>query len=528
MEGYNLPLIYKPIRQFMYPNESTIDPKVDNEFTSVIGGQTCIAYRFLVYDLQDNLIKTASVETKTPTKIYYRIVNVDFGRDRLMIDTNDLTNGQAFQFVTDGKLPEPLVTNKTYYIGNIDLGIFNVFTSKDDALNNKNMINIMTSGDGNHGIQITAPLYNGDTLIIPLEKNKLTAGNTYKWQVELFANDLAVKSVDITNNTLQITNHNLVTGDTVFVSAGTLPNPLKEYTTYYVRKIDNNTIALYSNIEAARNDAARIDITTAGTNVIVSNIAISEQIIFLVYDPPIVEFKSTTITRQSHKFKPIYTHPQGIMIENYTVFIRSENNPDLITTSGLQENIKLEYTFDGLLAGTVYDVKFVINTKARQTYETRWTPFKVEYDAPEFGMIPDAVNDEYHSCIVVSWPKAVQITGEPSGDLEFVNNFIYEGNVGLRMKPNTKVEFNDLEIRKGSMPPMFWWSPNCPEFTGTIMRCENTNTGGYIEIGYNGVSFYRIINGIKFNNAPLPISNKTLYMIGMTKEELIVNVIGNR
>ena len=109
--------------------------------------------------------------------------------------------------------------------------------------------------------------------------------------------------------------------------------------------------------------------------------------------------------------------------------------------------------------------------------------------------------------------------------MEFVDNFVKIGNYGLKMHPYSYLTYSNLDIQLGSSPPMFWWNPNSDNFTGVIMRCENSLTGRYIEIGYNGTNFYRIIDGITFNNAPLPISKNIVYMIGITRNELIVNVV---
>ena len=522
-----MPFIYKPIRQFMQPNETTIDPKIRNRFSLVIGGQLCIAYRFRVFDLQNNLISSASTE-KTNTTVTYEITSINLLQDMFVIASNNLNNGDAVQFLTDGVLPSPLTEDTTYYVGNVEYGRFNVFTTKDDALNNENKIDILDEGEGNHSIFTETPLYDGETLNIYVEANTLEAGNTYKWQVELYANDLQVTNVNIEDDTLTIPNHNLVTGDMVYISATTLPTPITAYTVYYVRKIDNNTIALFSYIEGARNDAGRIDLTDAGADVIVSNIAISEQIVFSVYDNPVVVFDSQVITQQAFTFKPSYSHPQGVMISSFTAYLRPENNPDAVIDSGLQENVRLEYTFDGLLSGTVYDVKFIINTKVDQVYETEWVPFEVDYITPNLGLSPTVTNNEQRASIDMKWSGIKQIIGDMVGQSEFIDDFINPGNTGLKLYPDSYLTFSNLNIERGSSPPMFWWNPVSADFTGRIMRCENTLTGEYIEIGYNGVNFYRIINGGEpINNAPMILHPEFLYMIGMTEHDLIVNVVAN-
>ena len=113
------------------------------------------------------------------------------------------------------------------------------------------------------------------------------------------------------------------------------------------------------------------------------------------------------------------------------------------------------------------------------------------------------------------------------GEYEWVDPFVRERNIGLKLFSDSYLVFSDLDIHKGSSPPMFWWNPCEARFTGVILRTENTNTGEYIEIGYNGVNFYRDINGIVFNNARQDLNPDLLYQIGMTHDELIVTIIGN-
>lgn len=522
-----MPFIYKPIRQFMSPNEQVIDPAENNTFSLIVNGQICTSYRFQIYDMQNNLISNASTE-KTNTTMQYVIRSISIVQDTVITAASNLVNGQSIRFTTDGTLPAPLEENTIYYVGNFNIGMFNIFTSYEDAIANTNHVDITTEGIGHHSIIVEAVLYNGETLDIVLPADLLTAGNTYKWQVELFAMQLDVTDVDTSEYTLTIPNHNLVTGDTIYVFGDTLPSPLTEYTTYYVGKIDNNTIALFNYVEGARNDAGRIEITTAGTNVTVFNVAKSEQIVFDAYNMPVVTFESQTITSQSFTFKPEYVHPQGVMISNFIAYISSFEDNTLPEDSGVQENIKLEWTFDGLLSGNTYSVKFIITTKVGQVYETEWVQFPVEYSTADIGIVPEVTNNPELSSVDLGWSGIVQITGELQGNIDYLQNYGIEGNYGLELKDDTSVVFNNLNIQKGSMPPIFWWTPNSTGFTGPIMRCENTTTNEYIEIGYNGISFYRNINGIEFDNAPSTLNTDYVYFIGMTSDELLVRIIGNR
>ena len=817
-------LIYKPIRQFMTPNDETIDPKEDNTFQCIINGQRCIAYRFRVYDMQNNLYTKASTDREGALK-RFPILDINVIRDEFLIGTNELSNGDEIRFHSDDILPEPLKEDTPYYVGNFNFGIFKVYETKEDALNEENEVNILSLGSGNPEVIFPTILYNGDNLDIVVEKDIFEAGNDYKWQVDLYAKDMnleffkyrvvsidtsantwnvydangshtgdpvsvfatktwptnteknktyyirkkvetstegyTVLSVNISDNTLNIgqnhelkngdavkvtstgelpggltadtlyyvrkktitdetierdeyiylydteahakdtaktdglidltnagsgtitvrgdnpvvylydtyehavdttkttglidvnsagegdiylltgiatsKNHNLTTGDTVYLETDSvLPMPFETYHLYYVRKIDVDKIALFNYIEGARNDAGRIvpydlggeanttdstatvkdfekktdngnyilihlnedvpvdasdlqlewiadDGTTTGKiavgknatidgysctftsftygigtsetqeikvtvdkaftentlinislwklyykgrqNFRMSNVVVSEQIPFLVYDRPTITLETTTIDRQSYTFVPTYSHPQEVGISSFEAFLMTD---DLVQeTSGLQEGKKLEWTFDGMLSGNTYYVKFVIHTNVNQTYDTGYIPFSVEYLSPDLGISPTVENLENMSAINMQWSGIKQIIGDMYGEYEWVDPFVREGNIGLKLFSDSYLVFSDLDIHKGSSPPMFWWNPCEAGFTGVILRTENTNTGEYIEIGYNGVNFYREINGIVLNNARQDLNPDLLYQIGMTQEELIVTVIGN-
>ena len=66
-------LIYKPLRQFMRPNNVVIDPnnEDDNTFSLIVDGQICSAYRFVVYDLHGNINTSISTDLVTINEPLY-------------------------------------------------------------------------------------------------------------------------------------------------------------------------------------------------------------------------------------------------------------------------------------------------------------------------------------------------------------------------------------------------------------------------------------------------------------------------
>lgn len=226
-------LIYKPLRQFMRPCDTVIDPKnkEENVFSLTVDGQICTAYRFVVYDLRGNI-------------------------------NDSLTTGL---------------------------------------------------------VELDTPLYDGDTLEHEVSPNSFTAGETYRWQVCLLASKMAVESVDATEKTYKVANHNLVTGDSIFVfSSGSLPAELTAWKLYYIRRIDKDNIALFEYIDGAKNDAGRVEVTAPadGATLSIYNGVQSEHIVFDVYDSPTLSLTSEEITGHEYTWKPEYSHPQGVMVNH--------------------------------------------------------------------------------------------------------------------------------------------------------------------------------------------------------------------
>ena len=530
-----MPFIYKPLRQYMTPNDTTIDTAIDNVFDTIINGSQCVGYRFLVYTMQNDRVTNASSNLMENTYKYYVVTNINTANNTITVSTNDLQDGDAITLETTGTLPSPLRVGQTYYIGDFLFGRFSVYNTQTEAITGTNPIDITDVGVGYQTVRVQSDLYNGESLSVTVPANTLEPGNNYKWQIELFANRFNTNASS-GNSSITATNHNLSTGDMVYIinsAEGTNVAGFTCYYIYYVRKIDKDHLALFNNIEGARNDAGRVT-PNATTMLTMSNVAISEQVPFDAYDAPTLTLESVTITQQSHTFRPVYYHPQGVMIQNFRALMRnggglqrSENVPtsEQERDSGLQENIRLEWTFDGLLSGNVYLVKFIVTTKTDQIVETDWVNFPVDYPTPDLGVAPEATNHPEISAVILEWAGIVQVVGDNVGEMDFVPNFGVVGNWGLKMEPYSRLIFSNLDIRLGSSPPMFWWQPTNSNFRGVIMRTENSLTGDHIEVGYNGTNFYKEVNGIVFNNAPMTISNTNIYFIAVTLDELFITSI---
>lgn len=494
-----MPFIYKPFRQTMSPNNITLNPAVSNTFYVNINGQICNGYRFRIFDMNNTLIVGAST-------------------------------------------------------------------------------NLVT---------LSSPLYDGDTLEIAVGSGLLTAGNQYKWQVDLYSTFTTVSAVSTANDTLTVANHNLLTGDIVFIkSSTTLPTAysyapawvvdtsyvigekvfyttnstyytckadhtsslsilptnatywdatpavgLLGYTKYYIRVVDKDTVSLFENVEAARNNQGVLDLTTTGSGTIqISNVAISDEMPFMVYNIPTVSLTVSTLTSQSYEFVPTYTHTQGVLVNKFQAFLYDADSV-LIDSSDLIYSSNVRYTFNGFLSGTVlvpryYGIKFIITNNAGQISDTGIITFDVLYSSPSLIISAVAENICKDSCIKVSWGNLIQISGDLVGHADYLDNYLTLGGYGLSLDSGTTLDYVGVEMLVGGTLPFFMWQPLSITFTGLIAEFENSTTTENIKIYYDGTKFYQDRGGVILNNLPLSLTLNGAYLIGVIGNELYTNLIG--
>lgn len=542
-------LIYKPARQFMTPNNVPIDPAVENEFELTVGGQICKAYRFSIFDMENNKVEDASTgRIALDSPLYYgdilkhkvsagKLVAGNAYKWQMDLYANDVEfsfevkakqyevasfsstslnyltladtsvtfeNGTEIHFECEASLeawPNNIAADKTYFLRKCSstqpAGSYYLYSSKEYATKSS------TSTTGRIKI-------GGGTLPSTGEKFYMVQGT--------FASEMSCSG-----------KHNFSTGDVVFVGGDDdkKPSAFKDFTPYYVRSINTNTIKLYDNIEGARNDAGGVTIKN-GSKAIVSNIATSEQVVFTAYNEPSFILPQSEIHQKSHVFVPQYSHPQEVMINNWTATVRTADSDDY-DTSGTVYKSKVEYEYDGMISGITYYVRFDAETNVGQKVSTGYVAFTPSYDAPQIDIAPTAKNDEFSASIAINWAGLVSVPGELStGHAVFVDDFVVTGNKALDLQPGQTLTFNNVQSAANSMPPRFWWSPNSSDFTGPIMRAKNTATGESLEIGYDGDAFYTKINNIKRTSVLRSINSEYAYLIGFVDEILNVFEVGLR
>jgi hypothetical protein len=586
-----MPFIYKPFRQTMSPQNEPINPAVNNIFSVAVNGQVCNGYRFRIFDMNNNLISAPSTNLVT--------LPVTWINDRQYL-VNDIvyytSNSKTYKCILENTSPSIWALDIAYKIG--DKVYYDVNGLYYTCIANHTSTSQLPPIETAYWEQDLTPfiptnilywtevtsgtLYDGDILNISVAKNSLEAGNQYKWQVDMYSTILTISSVDTTNDTMAITNHNLLAGDIVYIdSTGNLPTAnlwaanwsnaseiyivgdrvfyatnstyykckqqhtssdsilptnttywdvespasLTAYTKYYVRPYDKNNILLYDNIEAAKNGRGNINIITAGDGTItISNIALSDEIPFTSYSEATFELTVGTIEGQSYTFIPIYSHPEGILVNKFEAFLYNSAN-EIIDQSGETYSSNVRYFFNGFLTNETYGVRFVATNNSGQESDTGIIQFNVSYSAPNIMVSALAENICKDSCVKVSWPDIYQIYGVVDGTSQYIENYITYGWYGLHLDNNSTLTYNDVNMKVGGSLPIFLWQPDATSFVGLIAEFINSENGSYIQIGYDGNRFYQDRDGIVLNNAPLELTQNGVYLISIVDVNLYTNLI---
>jgi hypothetical protein len=427
-------VIFEPIRQLMTPQNTAVDPSVDNDFTFVVNGGTCVAYRYRVFDVNNNLVVTPST-------------------------------------------------------GRVDLG---------------------------------ATVFNGATVTETVTAGGLIAGNEYRYQFDAYGNDLTVSSIDLGTDILTVANHNLNSGDIVYIqSTATLPTGTSAFTIYYIGRISANELALYETYEAAKIDGTKVNITGAGSGTItISNIAISPQVKFFANSTPSLVLTGGTLTEQSEEFVPVYTQAESILVISFNAYLY-DSNGNLEDESGEIFSSDVRYTFTGLRSGFSYKVQFTTTNARSQTSDTGLVDFDVTYAAPSIGIQPSVTNQENRSSVLLEWDDIVQIVGSITGSSSYVPDFMSTGNTALNITSGSLLEFTGLVI-DNDQTLAFIWYPDTTGYSGDIVKLENTTSGDYLTVAYDGSKFYRDINGVIFNEPPQALVANQVYLIAITSQKLFI------
>jgi hypothetical protein len=251
------------------------------------------------------------------TVTFNAVSSVDETAHTITFVGHGLLTGDAVLYNSNGGTPVGGLTNGvTYYAIKVDVDTFKLASSQNNAFSNSAIA--ITDGIGsNHTLKLTVPklyvsgiqtleqkvegypFYANSLLTTPDSSKSITIGPVITF------NGGSGSVVSVSANTIKLNNHPFATGDYVtYTTSGTTIQGMVSGTSYYVIRVDSNTIRLATSLANANNSVA-VDITGLGTGT-------SHKLTYIgsdAIDPPTVEKYSGRI----------------IFVENRNALTRSTN-----------------------------------------------------------------------------------------------------------------------------------------------------------------------------------------------------------
>lgn len=169
-------LIYQPNEIFMSPNNTAVDPSVDNDFDTIIDGKFCIAYNLFIYDTENTQVyttnrvdistlyddETLSVTIPSSTltageeyswkiRLYANdvtISSIDTGTDILTASNHGFVTGDLVVFQATTTLPTGITAHTPYYVRKLSSSTFAVYETNVAARTNGTKLDITSAGSG--------------------------------------------------------------------------------------------------------------------------------------------------------------------------------------------------------------------------------------------------------------------------------------------------------------------------------------------------------------------------------------------
>ena len=265
------------------------------------------------------------------------------------------------------------------------------------------------------------PLYNGDTLYIPIPTSYLSNGNDYKWYVYLYQDSA---NMLITNGIVQS-----VTSDTNFViqqNINIMPGMYFKY--------GNSSIEISSyNAEtgAIILASAPSNTITAGTQYSIYSdfIKTSPEYVLYTRTKPTVEITNApvTLTTRSYTFNATYSQAEGEpMIRHFWRVgtpIGDGSTYNLVYATDNIYSANLSFTYDGFKSGVEYIVELYIMSEYEDLEICASVRFNVEYNTIEYLEQPVAAVDCDKNAIKIEWVAPTEFA--PS----LIDNNIYTGAI---------------------------------------------------------------------------------------------------
>lgn len=193
----------------------------------------------------------------------------------------------------------------------------------------------------------------------------------------------------------------------------------------------------------------------------------------------------TTVTSKSISLISTYMQTEGISPKKFK-YIWYDNLDNIIKDTGWIFSGNLSYDFDGLDNNSSYKIECMIETLSGVIGTSGKKAFAVTYVQPSLTIVPETTLLPNLSAIKVKWSKVITRVGATTGTTSYIPNFLKDGNYGLQIDADSKLEYNftipkDFTVTNITKFPV--------GFSGIFCQLDSDYS-----IGYDGSRFY-------FNNA---------------------------
>lgn len=566
--------LYKPESHLMSPNNKTINAGTENTFSAEINGDFCRAYILhmqnsvtsLSYDGLDELIELPDTLYNGDTlniTIQSNMFNSDELRGNLnmplswnitMIGKNRNITGNT-TVITDYETTDP----------NVEQQIDDLKSQKNESTSSMNEYRYEV-GKQQDNLNIEILRVQADTTLSEEEReaklkelrgqldqinNELQLREAeYEREQQQFDEQIATLeeqlniTIQIKESVLTITNGNFITGDYVYMNYNS--DIKKNF--YYIRVLDDGTYKLYDTREKSLGGVTspQYQAVLFDDGVLVgkqiSDASKSDNIPFRVINPGTFEIGNIggSIDKFFYTFKPTYIQENDIPINRFQAFLYDKNK-ELIKESSVIYSSNVQYYVNNLTTAdpyNIYYIRFVAYNNVEYYYDTGLVEFTVKYDLLGLEAPLIVENNCIDSTIKITWDYLFNIPGVLDC-LEYVENFMWDGNTGLYICPNHTLLYQypeiltepdeDTGISTGSLP-IFVWQPSSLDWTGTIYKnYKSTNEDVYISVGYDGECIWIEVNGKRLRTQFLKIEEDVInggayvYLIGVYKHQTCVH-----
>lgn len=289
-------------------------------------------------------------------------------------------------------------------------------------------------------------------------------------------------------------------------------------------------------------DASNVDFSSSGMNNFLYNVQDSEMIPFRCYtggeigiNPINTSSNYYVCTEPVCSFSAYYLNPNNIPINSFVFYIYNENQ-DLIYQSEENFGLSIVYTYNGLLDGQTYYIRFTAKDIYGMGYDTGLQQITVSFTVNKLlpvnykiitqqdceNMSVDVLIPSPQYTAIVTQGGSISSFGvledqkESPSETDSVSSFV-------ALFPNSSLMYNtgdtgysksnDITKNADSDVPWFMWAPFNINWQGDIVTFNFKNSTHSVTISYDGHYLCRTIDSVTTRDQRLTLQRDTTYVI---------------